>query len=178
MLGWAPTPPRPRSQLKGHRAGGDIPNNPKTGFSLQSQGSPEVLGEPEAAALPHFRAWGAQQHPGFLPSSSSPCLPHRAAQWPPPVPLHGDHWAWGRRYCKQLGRQRDGTPARLVITALLRPSHAKPEPRGEQGAGASVCQHNCLSWPRSIWVDAGNWDLEFSSPALVWLECYRAPSWV
>lgn len=166
VLGWAPTCPQPRSQLRGHRAAGDIPSNPQIGSSLQRQRSAEALGEPEVAALPHFRAWGAQQHRGFQPSSSSPCLHHRAAQWLPPVPLHRDHWAWKRRDWKQLGRQRDGTPARLVITARPRPSQAKPEPRGEQGKQEppSVCQHNCLSWPCSIWVDAGNWDLEFSSP--------------
>lgn len=101
---------------------------------------------PEAAALPHFRARGAQQHPGILPcSSSSLRLPHGAAQWPVPVPLHGHHGAGGRRGWKQLGRQRDGTPARLVITARPRPSQAKPEPRGEQGkqerpsASTTVC---------------------------------------
>lgn len=37
VLGWAPTPPWPRSQLRGHRAGGDIPNNPKTGSSLKTR---------------------------------------------------------------------------------------------------------------------------------------------
>uniref|UniRef100_A0A8D2N8X1 Sphingosine kinase 1 n=1 Tax=Zonotrichia albicollis TaxID=44394 RepID=A0A8D2N8X1_ZONAL len=98
-------PPRPRgTELVGHS-----PKNPKSGSSLQSQASPE--GEPEAAALPHSRACSC------LLLLLLPCLPHRAAQWPPPVPLHGDHWAWGRRDLKQLGRQRAGTPARLVITA-------------------------------------------------------------
>lgn len=43
------------------------PQQPQNWLLPEDQGSPEELREPEASALPCFRAWGAQQHPGSCP---------------------------------------------------------------------------------------------------------------
>lgn len=142
--GGHPPPPGPRSQLRGHRAGGDIPNNPKSA--------------PHCRARDLLRPWGSLRLLPFLTSGLGVPSSTRGSCLPPPPPLppsQGSSVAspcppargplgLGKEGLETTGEAEGWNPCQVCNYSPAEASQAKPEPRGEQGrerpsASTTVC---------------------------------------